>query len=160
MLDIQKSDVKDFFSQLWRITKGFLKAQAIFFLIDLGLIWLVLALCQLRGAFWIALGVSVVDMLPVLGSGLIFLPWILVCLFTSRQSLALCLALLYIGLVLLREVLGPLITGKQIGLKPLLALGASLAGALILGPLGLILGPILAALVKVILDIREKKNRS
>lgn len=153
-----KDNVLLFFDKLLRMGVGFLKAQLIFFLINLAVIAVCLALFGVRPAFWIALGISVLDLLPIVGSGAAFLPWIIVNICLGAHSLALRLALLYIGLAVLRQVLEPLITGRQIGLKPIVALLAALCGALVFGMAGVIIGPLIAAVVNIILDIRRHNS--
>lgn len=144
-----------FFDRLLRVGLGFLKAQLIFFVINLVLITLFLLLFGVQPAVLIAIGISLLDLLPVVGSGIVFLPWIIVNLILGEQGLALQLALLYIGLVILRQVLDPLITGKQVGLKPVVALLAAVAGVLVFGIAGAVIGPLIAAVVNIILDLRR-----
>jgi predicted PurR-regulated permease PerM len=146
-----------FLSEMLRVGVGFIKAQLIFFAINVVLISVFLMIFDVRFAVLIALGISLLDFLPVVGSGLAFLPWIIVCLIIGNNELALRLALLYIGLVVLRQILDPIITGKQIGIRPLLALAASILGVLLLGPVGIIVGPLVAAAVSVIWKLREAK---
>lgn len=148
-----------FLSEMLHIGVGFLKAQLIFFAINIVLISIFLFIFDVRLPILIALGISVLDMLPIVGSGLVFLPWIIVCLILGNSTLALQLALLYIGLVVLRQILEPIITGKQIGIKPLVALGAAILGVIFLGPLGIIIGPIVAAIVTVLIKINKKNNK-
>ena len=140
-----------------KVGMGFIKAQLIFFAINLVLISVFLIIFDIPFAVLIALGVSLLDLLPVVGSGLVFLPWIIVSLILGNSALALRLALLYIGLVVLRQILDPIITGKQIGVRPLVALAASILGALLLGAVGIIIGPLVAATISVILKLRQSK---
>ena len=145
-----------FLSEMLHIGVGFVKAQLIFFAINIVLISILLFIFDVKLAILIALGISLLDLLPIIGSGLVFLPWIIVSLILGNTTLALQLALLYIGLVILRQILEPIITGKQIGIRPLLALGAAILGVIVLGPLGIIIGPIIAAVVNVILKINQR----
>ncbi len=145
-----------FLQELLHIATGFIKAQCIFFAIDLVILTTCFIIFNIRLSFLVALAISLLDLLPLIGGGLVFIPWILVCLIIGNSALALKLAILYIGLLILRQILDPLITGKQIGIKPLCALGASLLGAWLLGPTGLILGPLVAAAIKVFININNK----
>lgn len=149
-----------FLDRMLRILLGFIKAQAIMF----GLNWLIITLCLwlfglgLGWSLLIALGISLLDLLPVIGSGIVFLPWIIICLASGESALGWRLALLYIGLVLLRQVVEPIITGKQVGIRPVIALLAAVAGVLALGPIGVVVGPVIAAVVKVVMEITAPRD--
>jgi len=153
----QENKLIRFLSEMLKVGMGFVKAQLIFFAINMVLISLFLILFDIPLAVLIAFGVSLLDLLPVVGSGLVFLPWIIICLILGNSALALRLALIYIGLVVLRQILDPIITGKQIGIRPLVALAASILGVLLLGAVGIIVGPLVAATVSVILKLRQAK---
>jgi predicted PurR-regulated permease PerM len=155
----QENKFLRFCNEMFNIGIGLLKAQVIFFAINLVIISLCLIIFDVRLAILIALGISLLEIVPVIGSGLAFIPWIIGCLIASNNKLALELALLYIGLVIIRQILDPIITGKQMGIKPLIALAAAILGTLVLGPVGMIIGPIIAAIVQVILKIKENKDR-
>lgn len=133
---------------------GWLKAQLIFFLLNLVIISIALSLFGVKLAILIALGISLLDFIPVLGSGMVFVPWAIIAACTGNTDMALKIGLLYIGLVIIRQILDPLVSGKAMGIRPLAALGAALLGILLLGMPGLVLGPIIAAAVNVIMKVR------
>ncbi len=90
------------------------------------------------------LGIALIDALPVLGSGLILIPWGLV-LFLQRQTfLGAGLLLLYGVAALIRTALEPRLLGKQMGLDPLLTLGAMYTGYHFFGVLGMVALPMAA----------------
>ena len=92
-----------------------------------------------------ALGVAVVDALPVLGSGTVLIPWTLLLLIQGQYGQALGMGLLYLAAVVVRSVLEPRLVGRQLGLDPLVTLAAFYAGYRLWGILGMILAPICAA---------------
>ena len=95
-----------------------------------------------------ALGVSVVDALPVLGTGIILLPWALVSLLQGLHLQAIGLLVIYGAAAMTRTVLEPRLVGSQIGLDPLVTLLFLYVGYRFWGILGMILAPLLAAAVK------------
>lgn len=139
-----------------RLGLGWLKAQLIFFVLNMLIISICLTLFGVKLSLLIALGISLLDLLPVVGSGLAFVPWCLIALLAGDPVRALQIGLLYVGLVVLRTILDPLITGKSIGLRPLAALGAAILGMLVLGMTGMVIGPIVAAVVNVIVKVNQR----
>ncbi len=92
--------------------------------------------------FWIALGIAVFDILPILGTGGVLIPWSLVCLFIGNIRMGVCIFVLYIIITAIRNTLEPKIVGKQIGLHPLITLIAMFVGMNLLGIVGMILFPV------------------
>ena len=65
-------------------------------------------------------------------------------------SMAIGVGATYIAMVVLRMVLDPIITGKSIGLPPLITLLASVAGLILFGGVGAIVGPAVAAVANIV----------
>lgn len=90
-----------------------------------------------------AMAVSVVDALPILGTGTVLVPWSLVCLVQHNTGRALGLVGLYIATALTRSTLEPRLVGRQLGLDPLVTLIALYVGFRLWGLPGMILSPLL-----------------
>lgn len=95
---------------------------------------------------WAAL-ISLVDALPVLGTGTVLVPWSLVCFLQGESVRAIGLLGTYAAAALLRSVLEPRLIGKQLGLDPLVTLFSMYAGYRLFGLGGMILSPLLAVTV-------------
>lgn len=91
-----------------------------------------------------ALGICLLDALPLLGTGAILLPWALVSLVQGSTAQAVGLAVLYAATALTRSVLEPRLVGRQLGLDPLLTLIALYAGFRLWGLAGMLLAPLIA----------------
>ena len=154
------NNLMEFISQMIKDTgkglKGYLKAQ----LILMGIIFIILTIglriLEVPYFIWISIVVSIVDVLPVLGAGIVIVPWSVISFILGNSYLGKGLALIYIILIITRQILEPKIMGKEIGVRPLYTFLATILGSLIFGPIGLILGPLIAVLVTSI--IRTKKN--
>lgn len=92
---------------------------------------------------WAAL-ISLVDAMPVLGTGTVLLPWSLVCFLQGETVRGIGLLGIYAAAWLLRSVLEPKLIGKQLGLDPLVTLVAMYTGYQLWGFLGMIFSPLLA----------------
>ena len=129
---------------------GFLKAQLMLMTLTFTQCFIGLSLLGIRYAFIISLVTAVVDILPVLGTGTVLVPWGIVCLFMGKTATGIGLLVLYLVIMVIRYIVEPKIVGTQLGLHPLTALVAMFVGLKAFGVLGLILGP---AIVVVLLAI-------
>jgi len=99
-----------------------------------------------QGILWAVL-ISLVDALPVLGTGTVLIPWSLISFLQGDRFLSLGLIGTYICAAVLRSVLEPRLVGKQLGLDPLVTLMALYAGYRLWGLPGMLLSPLLAVFV-------------
>lgn len=98
-------------------------------------------LMRLEYFILIALLVSFVDLLPILGTGTILYPWIALSLFYGEYQKALFLFIIYVVAFVARQLLQPRIISSSIGLEPLPTLFFMFIGFKIWGLTGLILAP-------------------
>jgi len=96
--------------------------------------------------------IALIDALPVLGSGLILIPWSLTQFLAGNAFCGVGLLCVYGAAALIRTAMEPKLLGKQMGLDPLLTLLALYAGYRFFGILGMILFPMGAMFVKQVLN--------
>ncbi|MPN29772.1 Sodium-lithium/proton antiporter [bioreactor metagenome] len=101
---------------------------------------------------------SIIDALPVFGSGFILWPAILISLVGKSGALALGYSAIYILLQVERQIIQPKILGMQIGLHPLAILISVFVGLKLIGVLGMIIGPVLTVIIISAYEIKEKDN--
>jgi len=126
---------------------GWLFAQTKLVCITLVILIAGFLLLRIPHAFLWAGAVCLVDILPILGTGTVLIPWSLVCFLQGDSLRAVGLLAIYTVVSLLRSVLEPRLVGKQLGLDPLVTLLALYAGYRIWGVPGMLLAPILAVAV-------------
>ena len=108
------------------------------------------------GAIWGTL-IGVFDILPVLGTGGILLPWVILLLVTGKITLGIGIFVLYLIITIIRNTLEPKMVGKQIGLHPLATLISLYVGLKVLGIPGMFLLPVtLAILSSMKRDMKER----
>lgn len=88
------------------------------------------------------LGIALLDILPLLGSGSILIPWALLSLLRGRAAFGVGLFLLYAVIAVARNLLEPKIVGEQIGLHPVITISVMFAGLRLMGVPGMMLAPI------------------
>lgn len=101
--------------------------------------------------------ISLVDALPVLGTGTVLVPWSLVCFLQGDHVRAIGLLGIYAVVSLLRSVLEPRLVGKQLGLDPLITLASMYTGYRLWGFPGMLLAPLLAVTVVQILTAEKRQ---
>lgn len=121
---------------------GFLKAQLTLISITAVIVLIGLLILRVDYAITIALITGIVDLMPYLGTGLIFVPWILYLFFTKNYFLTIAISVLYIIVIVQRQLMEPKVLSTNIGLDPLATLVALFVGFQLFGFLGLIIGPV------------------
>lgn len=118
----------------------------------MGLTFLILTvgllLLRVQYPLLMALLTTLVDALPVFGTGTVLIPWALVMFLRGQTRTGVGLVLLYGVAALSRQALEPRLVGKQVGLAPVLALLALYTGYRLLGVGGMIVFPLGAVLLK------------
>lgn len=91
-----------------------------------------------------AAATCIVDILPILGTGTVLIPWSIVCFLQNDGLRAVGLLGIYAVVTLLRSVLEPRFVGKHLGLDPLITLLAIYAGYRLWGLVGMLIAPVFA----------------
>lgn len=133
--------------RLKRSVFGWLKAQCKLMGITSLTLTVGFFILQVPYALLWALLIALVDALPVLGSGMVLVPWSLVCFLQGDTVRGIGLLGVYAAVSLLRSVLEPRLVGRQLGLDPLVTLAAMYAGYRLFGFGGMILAPLLAVIL-------------
>lgn len=99
--------------------------------------------------------IAVIDALPFFGSGFILWPGAVFHLIMGRSFLALGYLVIYGIIQVVRQILQPRILGAQIGLHPLLTLFSMYFGFQCIGVWGLLLGPVIAVILRAFFRLRK-----
>jgi sporulation integral membrane protein YtvI len=138
---------------LFKALFGQIRAQLLVSLLITITVILGLSVQQKPYALLLGMLIGLMDALPVLGAGLFLIPWSLVGFVTGDTATGVGMALLYLAVIVVRQVAEPRIVGKNLGLYPLATMMAMFAGLQFTGNvLGLLLGPVLLNLCKVVLQ--------
>ena len=95
-------------------------------------------------ALLLALLTTVIDALPVFGTGTVLLPWSLLEFVRGNAQRGVGFLLLYAAAALTRQALEPRLLGGQIGLPPAVTLAALYVGYRVMGVAGMIVFPLLS----------------
>ena len=111
-----------------------------------------LSLLGIRNSAALAITIALADILPLIGTGTILIPWGIISLLIDRAPLAVGLFTLYLIITIVRNIIEPKIIGKNIGLHPLLTLSSMYIGLKIGGIFWAVLLPILLMIIKILND--------
>lgn len=96
----------------------------------------------------LAFCVALMDIMPVLGTGGVMVPWIVVELVMRDFRMALCLLGIYLFVTVVRNIVEPKLVGNRVGLHPVLMLVSMFIGGTVLGPLGIVVMPFMMIVIK------------
>lgn len=122
--------------------KTYLKAQGCIMLMDGTLC--TLAFLVIDQPYFLVLGplVAIVDSLPVLGAGIILIPYMIILLFMKQFGKAGVLLFAYLGCLLIRQITEPKMIGNKVGMRPLFTIMSMYVGFRLFGVFGFLLGPV------------------
>lgn len=112
-----------------------------------------------KDALLIAAATAVIDVLPVLGTGTVLIPWGIIKIATGSTAGGIGLIMLYAVITVVRNFAEPKIIGNQVGINPLFTLLAMFTGLKLFGMFGVILMPLaLIVTVKYYSDEMKKEE--
>ncbi|MBQ9169056.1 MAG: sporulation integral membrane protein YtvI [Oscillospiraceae bacterium] len=136
----------------------YIKSYSILFFITFLELLIGLTILKIPYSLAIALCIAIFDLMPVLGTGGVLIPWTIILLVMGNFPLALGMAILYIIITAVRNAIEPRIIGDQIGLHPLVTLIAMMLGLGLFGLFGMLLFPV--ALVAIMNLMKKNKQSS
>lgn len=146
--------IKIMSDEIYHASIGFVKAQIILSAIT-GLVILTgLAIIKANYILLLSFLGGLLSPIPVLGVGLLFVPWIALTLLADNTSLAISLLILFALVVIIKHSLEPKILGENIGISPLSVLISLYVGYELVGVYGIILGPFVLITYKALQKVR------
>ena len=143
------------------VTRGIsklVKAYATLMLITFSEMFLGLNLMKLIGVYEggyiaiIAFVTCIVDIIPVLGTGTVLIPWAVYNLVMGNVGLGIGLLVLYAVITVLRQILEPKLVANQAGLPAIATIMAMFIGARLFGAFGILLLPLTVIILKLMYD--------
>ncbi len=139
--------IRDGLTQTRIVIFAYLKSYTILFCLTFVELSIGFWLFRLPYPVYLALAIAVFDILPILGTGGVLIPWALICILIGKTPLGIGIFVLYLVVTAIRNTIEPKVIGKQIGLHPLATLMAMFTGLNLFGLIGLIGCPVLLVIV-------------
>lgn len=96
--------------------------------------------------------IALIDIIPVLGTGTVLIPWGVYSLITGKIGLGIGLLIIYAVILVVRQIIEPKLVAGQVGLPPIVTIVAMYVGTKTLGVLGFFILPFIVILIKVLND--------
>ena len=122
------------FANVFKMIKGYATLTLITFF-ELCVAFLV---ANVKNAVFFAAVISLIDSLPILGVGIVLIPWAVVSIISGNIGFGIFLAILYLIIAIIRNVLEPKILSSKLGIPPLLSLLIIFCGLKLFGFFGMI----------------------
>ena len=90
---------------------------------------------------------AILDIMPILGSGTVLIPWAVISFIIGEYVRGIELLVMYIVITVIRQIIEPHLVGQQMGLHPIVTLGSMYIGTQVFGALGLFGMPILLSVL-------------
>lgn len=133
---------------------GLFKAQLILIVVTSVICVAGLFMMQIRYALILGLAIGLTGWVPILGSGIVTLPWALGALATANYGLALKIVLLQAVASMVRHMIEPKILASNMGLGTFSTMFGMYVGLTSMGFLGLLVGPIVMIAIRSLLRVR------
>ncbi|NLM11442.1 MAG: sporulation integral membrane protein YtvI [Clostridiaceae bacterium] len=146
--------VNNLFSALF----GWMRAQLILMTVTFTELTVAFLILDIQNGLLLALIIAIVDALPVFGVGTVLIPWGIVDLLSGNYQRGISMLLLYIIVLVVRQLIEPKIIGQQIGVHPLATLFSMYLGLQLFGIIGMIVGPVIMVIIKTIFGTILKTN--
>lgn len=147
MFKLQSSKSAIVWAQIKKYVGGYIKAQLIIMSITATIMSIWFIALDVRYSILIALGIALLDALPIFGSGLILWPWSAMSFLNGDMRMGICLILVYCSIALTRHLIEPKLVSTNVGMNPLLTLMSMYIGYRTLSFGGLIIGPLVMLLI-------------
>ncbi len=116
-------------------------------------LWAGFAIVGVGSSATVAILVALMDILPVLGTGTILIPWAVISLLRRKIGMGIKLIILYILITIVRNTLEPKLVGHQIHLHPVVTFAGMLIGVQAFGFIGMFGVPLAIAFIR---ELHEK----
>lgn len=157
LVPLSKDDYEELMGRGLMVTKASLKGIVIIGLIQGLLVSLSFWVIGLNGPVFWGTVVFLLSAIPGLGAPIVWVPAVIYLLITGSIGWAIALTIWGIVVVgLVDNLLRPWIVGNDAKLPDLVILVSILGGIVTFGPVGIIIGPVIAAILDTVLNIYKK----
>ncbi len=156
--DSHYQDIHKITSKLSEAGVAYLRTQLIILSIIALICVFALILIKNDYAVLLGMGIALMDALPVLGSGIVLVPWAIVMLFNGEIYVAAILITAFLLCQIIREILEPKLIGNKIGIKPIFTLISMYVGVKLFSIAGFLLGPIGLVIISIIYNAIYDKS--
>ncbi|ACL69529.1 sporulation integral membrane protein YtvI [Halothermothrix orenii] len=131
---------------------GFIRAELILITITGIISGVGLAIIGNHYALIIGISSALLDLIPIIGPALIFIPWIIYNMIMGNLSYAFGLLVVYTLMAAVRQGAEGKVMGDNLGVHPLATMIALYVGYRVMGMIGFIMGPAILVIIKALIN--------
>ncbi len=147
----QRKKIVNFKNNFLKILLKYLRSYLIIMILTFVVMLVGFLILRVEYQLILALVVAVLDALPLLGVGVVLIPWSIYSFIWGDVFMCVGLILLLVVHQIIRQIAEPKILGKNLGLHPVLSIILLYTGYYFFGFLGLLLIPVFTAIMNVII---------
>ena len=144
--------VREFKTHFGSVIFQFVKSYSLILAITFAELLVGFLILGVNNALIWAIVIAIFDILPIVGVGAALIPWAIIMLIGGNLPLGIGLLVLYLFIVVVRNVIEPKIVGSRVGLNPVVTLVSMFIGAKLFGIIGLFGLPICLSILKSLHD--------
>ncbi len=100
----------------------------------------------------ISIVIALIDIVPVLGTGTVLIPWAVISLLTGNMGMGIGLIVVYAIITVIRQIIEPKLVAGQFDLPAIVTIASMYIGTKIFGAVGLFLLPLTVIVIKLLAD--------
>ncbi len=100
----------------------------------------------------ISIIIALIDIIPVLGTGTVLIPWAVYSLITGNVGFGIGLLVLYAIILIIRQIIEPKLVAGQVDVSPVLTISTMYIGTKCFGVLGIFILPLACIIIKLLND--------
>ena len=96
--------------------------------------------------------VALIDIVPVLGTGTVIVPWSIISFLSGRIGMGIGLLVIYATVSVIRQFIEPKLVAGQVGISPVITIMAMYIGIRVFGAIGIFILPFIVIIIKLLND--------
>lgn len=96
--------------------------------------------------------IAVIDIVPVLGTGTVLIPWSVYSFVTGNIGMGIGLLVIYALITVIRQIIEPKLVAGQVGISPVVTIMAMYIGVRVFGAPGIFILPFIVIIIKLLND--------
>ncbi|GEN51822.1 sporulation integral membrane protein YtvI [Halobacillus faecis] len=138
--------------------KGLIRAQCMLVMISTSIIATGLLIIGAPHPLTITFLAALVDFIPYVGTGIIFIPWIIYQFLTGEFMMTIGLSILYMIVMITRQTLEPKLLADHFGVPPIILLISLFLGFQLFGGLGMLISPMVLMTIQTLVKTGVTKE--
>ena len=100
----------------------------------------------------ISIIIALIDIVPVLGTGTVMIPWSIYSFVTGEIGMGIGLLVIYAIISVIRQIIEPKLVAGQVGISPIITIIAMYVGIKVFGAIGIFILPFIVIIIKLLND--------